>query len=126
VNFLFSTLGNSVAVCSGGACNSFYISTLSAFFSAFGISISHYIHYLNFLCVILLFFSLLSLYSVKNSWKYGPFISTFIGAVMVFWDLFIHDLDVLSYVGNIIIIASAFWNNKLNKFSFLRRNKNKT
>lgn len=40
VNFVLSSLGNTVSFCSGGACNSFYISTLSSFFSAFGIPIA--------------------------------------------------------------------------------------
>jgi len=40
MNFILSTFGNTVNVCSGGACNSFYMSTISAFFSAFGIQIT--------------------------------------------------------------------------------------
>jgi hypothetical protein len=117
-NLLISTLGNSFTICSGGACNSFYISTFSAFFSAFGITITKYIHYLNFLCILLLGSSLLTLYSVKKTWKYGPFITTFIGAALIFTHLFIYDYYLFTYIGNILIIASAFWNSKLNKFKF--------
>ena len=123
MNFILSTLGNSVAVCSGGACNSFYISTISAFFAAFGVSVTHFIHYLNYLCVVLLLFSLISLYSVKNSWKYGPFLVTLIGASMIFCDMFIIDLNVLNYIGNAKVIGAAIWNTKLNKFKFGRPKK---
>lgn len=121
VNFILSTLGNSVAVCTGGACNSFYVSTLSAFFAAFGIPVTHFVHYLNYLCVVLLLFSLLSLYSVKNSWKYGPFLTTLAGASMILCDMFIEDINMLNYIGNALVIGSAFWNSRLNKFKFGRR-----
>jgi hypothetical protein len=120
MNFILSTLGNSVSVCSGGACNSFYISTLSAFFAAFGISITHFIHYLNYLCVVLLLFSLVSLYSVKNSWRYGPFLLTLLGALMIGCDMFVYDMNVLNYVGNAGVIGSAYWNSRIHKFRFGR------
>ncbi|KAM3144611.1 hypothetical protein pb186bvf_003218 [Paramecium bursaria] len=99
MNFLLSLFGNSVQVCSGGACNSFYLSTLSAFFSAFGIPIAQYIHYLNYLCIILLAISLLSLYSVKQSIRYGPFLITFIGAGLIIFDMFVMDINMLNYIG---------------------------
>jgi hypothetical protein len=114
-NVLLSTLGNSYTVCAGGACNSFYISTLSAFFSAFGVPIAQYIHYLNFVCIGLLGSSLFSMYSVKRSWKYGPFLATLAGTSMILEDLFLYDCDILTYVGNVLIIGSAFWNSKLHK-----------
>lgn len=125
MNFLLSTLGNSVSFCSGGACNSFYVSTLSAFFSAFGIPISQYLHYLNFLCIFLLVFSLTSLYSVKGSFKYGPFLLTLVGAGLIMWDMLIQDINYLNYLGNVMVIAAAFWNSKLNRFRFGRRKPNK-
>lgn len=118
MNFILSIFGNTVNVCSGGACNSFYMSTISAFFSAFGIQIAQYIHYLNYLCIILLAFSLLSLYSVKNSIKYAPFIGTLIGAMLILTDMFIIDFNYANYGGNILVIGCAFWNSSLNKFRF--------
>ncbi len=111
-------MGNSFSICAGGACNSFYFSTLSAFFSAFGIPITKYIHYLNYLCLFLLAFALFSLYSVKRSIKYGPFLITLIGVILILIDMFIYDYNILNYMGNVLIIASAFWNSKLNKFRF--------
>ena len=82
-------MGNSMTICAGGACNSIYFSTISAFFTAFGIPIFEYIHYLNFLAFIFIAISLLSLYSVKNSFIYGPFIVSFIGSVFIMTDIII-------------------------------------
>ncbi|CAD8083160.1 unnamed protein product [Paramecium sonneborni] len=123
LNFLLSMFGNSVSFCAGGVCNSFYISTLSAFFSAFGIPITQYLHYLNYLCIILLAFSLLSLYSVKESIFYAPFLITFIGSSLIVNDMFFYKLPFALWIGNGMIIGSAFWNSRLNQFSFFKRKK---
>jgi hypothetical protein len=62
-NMIFSVLGNTMIVCSGGQCTSLYVSTVTAFFSAFGISIVDLLPYINFLAYVLILVSLLSLYS---------------------------------------------------------------
>jgi hypothetical protein len=51
---IFTLMGNTMSICAGGACNSFYVSTFSAFFSAFGIPIFEYLHYFNFIAFILM------------------------------------------------------------------------
>lgn len=117
-NLFLSLMGNSFTFCAGGACNSFYISTFSAFFSAFGIPIANYIQYLNFLCLFLLAFSLFSLYSVHKSVKYWPFVLSFLGSLFVLYGMFFHGEKIFLYAGNILIIAAAFWNSKLNKVRF--------
>lgn len=66
----------------------------------------------------LLAFSLFSMYSVKRSWRYGPFLTTAVGACMILTDMCVYDLNVLNYVGNAMIIGSAFWNGRLNRFRF--------
>jgi len=111
-------MGNTMVICSGGQCNSIYISTISAFFSAFGVPIFEYIHYFNFLAFFFMAFSLLSLYSVKKSVIYGPFIASSIGALCIIIDMGIYDLDYLTYFGNVVMIASAIWNSKLNDNPF--------
>lgn len=68
-------------------------------------------------------FSLLSLYSVKESVIYPPFIITFSGACLIIVDMFIIKIPYVIYIGNGLIIGSALWNSKLNKFSFLKRRK---
>ena len=61
---------------------------------------------------------LISLYSVKNSWKYAPFIISFFGAIFIFSDMLLYDCDYFTYGGNICLIIGAIWNAKLNKFRF--------
>lgn len=80
-------MGNTMTICAGGACNSIYVSTISAFFSAFGVPIFEYIHYFNFLAFIFIAISLFSLYTVKNSIKYAPFILSSLGAIIIINDL---------------------------------------
>ena len=82
-------MGNSMTICAGGACNSIYFSTISAFFSAFGIPIFEYIHYLNFLAFIFIAISLVSLYSVKNSAIYSPFLISLVGSLLIISDMII-------------------------------------
>lgn len=126
VNSILSIMGNTMTICAGGSCNSIYLSTVSAFFSAFGIPIVEYIHYLNFIAFFFIAISLISLYSVKNTWKYPPFIISTIGSIMICSDMIFDIHDYLTYIGNVLIIAGAIWNSRLNKFSFANRKKKKT
>lgn len=110
-----------MTICTGGTCNNLYISTISAFFSAFGIPIFEYTHYLNFIVFFFIGLSLISLYSVKRSVKYIPFIFTLLGSLMILTDMIIYDLDYFTYIGNGLMIVSAIWNSKLNKKTFGRK-----
>lgn len=114
-------MGNTMSICAGGTCNSLYISTLSAFFSAFGIPIFEYLHYLNFIALFCIAISLLSLYSVKKSICYAPFILSIVGALLIMIDMMVIDLDQLTYLGNAFMIGSAIWNSRLNKHRFGRK-----
>lgn len=107
-------MGNTMTYCAGGACNSIYISTISTFFSAFGISIVEYIHYISFLAFFFILLTLISLYSVKRSCKYGPFILSCFGTVLILIDTLLYDIDYLTYAGNVLLIGSAIWNSRLN------------
>lgn len=118
MNIMFSVMGNTMTYCAGGACNSIYISTVSTFFSAFGIPIVEYIHYISFLAFFFILITLFSLYTVKRSWKYGPFIVSTLGALLILTDMLLYDLDYLTYVGNAMMIGCAIWNSKLNKHRF--------
>lgn len=40
---------------------------------------------------------------------------------MILVDMFVYDFDYATYAGNLLIIGSALWNSRLNKFSFGRR-----
>lgn len=118
LNFLFSIMGNTMSVCAGGVCNSLYVSTISAFFSAFGVPIFEYIHYLNFLVYIFMAVSLFSLYSVKKTWMYAPFLISCCGVFFVILDMNFLKINYLLYAGNFMMITSAIWNSRLNKRRF--------
>lgn len=112
-------------ICAGGACNNIYISTISAFFSAFGIPIVEYIHYLSFIAFFFVGLSLISLYSVKKSVFYPPFVISVLGSASIVADLIFSIHDYLTYVGNAFLICGAIWNARLDKFSFKEAKKRK-
>jgi len=111
-------MSNTMSVCSGGACRSFYVSTLSTFFSAFGIPIFEYLHYLNFVAVLFIGINLFSMYTIKKSLLYVPFFLSLFGSILVLTDMFIIDLDYLTYIGNFVIILAAILNIKMRKKKF--------
>ena len=114
-------MGNTMTICAGGSCNSIYVSTISAFFSAFGIPVFEYIHYLNFIAIFFIAISLISLYAVKMSFKYAPFLISLLGASLVITDMAIIELDSLTYIGNVCMIGAAIWNSRINKHRFGRK-----
>jgi len=111
LNFCMQILRNSFIVCSNGSCNQIYLSTVSAFFTALGIPIFEYIKYFNFLGVLLMVLSLLSLYSVRESVFYLPFIISSIGSSLIIVNI-IFSVAYLGYFGNFLMIVSAVWNAK--------------
>jgi len=112
---LFNFLGGSFALCSGGSCSSIYGSTISAIFSAFGISISEWMPYLDGVTVILVLVSVYVLYYAKKSLKYKPFIMGAIAAVMILFTQFFLTTRYPIYLGNVLMVTAALWNSKLNK-----------
>jgi len=112
---LFNFLGASFAVCGGGTCSSIYGSTISAIFSAFGISISEWMPYLDGVTVILVLVSVYVLYYAKKSFTYKPFILGTAAAVIILITQFFFTTRYPIYVGNVMMIAAALWNSKLNK-----------
>jgi len=112
---VFNFLGTSFAVCSGGSCSSIYGSTISAIFSAFGISISEWMPYLDGVTVILVLVSVYVLYYAKKSLTYKPFIIGTIAAVMILVTQFFLTTRYPIYVGNVLMITAAIWNSRLNK-----------
>ena len=95
-----------------GTCSSFYISTLSSFLSAFGISIVDMSSFLAPLTAGLLSVNLYSIYYTKRSVFYGPFIVAFISSILIVISSIYHELEFpFLYLGNISIIGSVLWNN---------------
>lgn len=121
MNSIFSILGNSMTICSTGACSSIYVSTISAFFSAFGITIVDWLPYLRYIAVIFIVISIFSLYSAKKSLLYVPFIICLIGSTLIMSSMIYFDNNIMLYLGNLLMIIAAFRNAKVNKAGFGRK-----
>lgn len=122
---VFNFLGGSFMICTGGTCSTIYGSTISAIGSAFGISISEWLPYLDGVTIILVFVSVYILYYAKKSFVYKPFLLGFAGAVCIVPTSLFTDLRYPIYLGNVLMITAAVWNSKLNKatMSFFAKSK---
>lgn len=123
MNSLFSILGNTMTICSTGACTSIYVSTISTFFSAFGITIVDWLPYLKYSALIFILISIFSLYSARKSLIYMPFIVCVIGSTLIILSIFQFDNNYMLYSGNILMIIAAIWNARLNKAGFGKKKK---
>ena len=63
---ILSSLSTPLTICSGGACNSIYISTITSILSSFSIPLTLAVPLLNLLGYILQIVGLVSLYSAKK------------------------------------------------------------
>jgi hypothetical protein len=116
MNPVIGFLGSSTIICAGGACNSVYISVITSFFGAFGIAIAELLPYLDGLVILLILFTLYSLYIKKKSCLYFPYLIGCIGSVELIAHMFFYKKEKwLLYSGNFLIILAAFWNSRLNK-----------
>lgn len=100
LNQIFNILGATTVVCSGGACNSIYISSLTLFFSSIGISLTDWLPFLNGLGFIFVIIALFSLYSAKKQLSYPPF---YLGSMFSFIIL----LDIVGLVHHIALLVVA-------------------
>lgn len=98
-----------LTICSGGACNSIYISTVTSILSSFSLPLTMVVPILNIVGYALQFLGLFSLYSA-NKWKSIPF-----------W---IYSLGMLSqvimsqWVGVFLMIVAVVVNAKSNTFVY--------
>ena len=120
MNAIFSILGNTMTFCSTGACSSIYVSTLSAFFSAFGITIIDWLPYLRYSAVIFIIISIFSLYSAKKSFFYWPFIVCLCGSGLILASMMLVENNYMLYIGNLMMIGAAVGNARINKAGFGR------
>jgi hypothetical protein len=118
-------LSNMMIICNSGVCTQVYMSTITSLLGAFGVSLSNLSEYLLPVTVVLLGISLFSLYIKKKSLTHGPFLlGVFSSALIILSYVFEKTkLYYLIYPGNILMIAAAIWNAKVNKFSGLPRYK---
>jgi hypothetical protein len=115
---ILNFLGSSFAFCAGGQCSTIYGSTISAIFGAFGISISEWMPILDWLTHLLVIVSVIVLFYAKKSWTYKPFLMSCVAAVLIFAATAFTQIRYLVYLGNVLMIAAAIWNSKLNKAGF--------
>ena len=69
---IFSSLSMPLTICSGGACNSIYISTVTSILSSFSVPLAMVVPVLNIIGYLLQLVGLFSLYSA-NKWRSIPF-----------------------------------------------------
>lgn len=118
---MLTILGNTIPICSGGACSSIYVSTITAFFSAIGISLT-WIKYIKYSAFCFIFISLFSLYSSKKSLFYKPFMISLLGSLIIVINLCFYESYFLLFGGNGLMIGAAFWNSRLNKTKLFCKN----
>lgn len=116
---ILNFLGSSFMLCTGGTCTSIYGSTVSAIFSAFGISISEWLPFLDWFTLVLVIVSVGVLYYAKKDFTYKPFLISAVAAVIIFADTLVFQKRYPIYVANVMMIGAAIWNSRLNKAGFM-------
>jgi hypothetical protein len=116
---IFNFLSSTIPICAGGTCSTIYGSTISAIGSAFGISISEWLPYLDGVTLILVFVSVYILYYAKQSFTYPPFLLGLVGAILIVPTSLFTSMRIPIYLGNVLMIAAAIWNSRLNKASMM-------
>lgn len=98
-----------LTICSGGACNSIYISTVTSILSSFSMPLTMVVPFLNVIGYVLQFLGLFSLYTA-NKWRSYAFWIYFIGMGS--------QLVLPQWVGVILMIVAVLINAKTNKFVY--------
>jgi hypothetical protein len=115
---ILSSLSAPLTICSGGACNSIYISTITSILSSFSIPLTLAVPLLNLFGYILQFVGLVSLYSA-NKWKSYSFWMYLIAMVV---QMFSSNSYVNWVCCGFMILASVL-NAKSNKFVYGKNKK---
>ena len=111
-------LSTLTVVCSGGACSQIYVSTITSLLGAFGVSLSNLSKFMFPITLVLIVFSLVSLYVKRRKLTHGPFLLGIVGAIfIIFGQIFNGSFTgkVVSYIGNAVMIGAAVWNMRKNK-----------
>lgn len=98
-----------LSICSGGACTSIYISTVTSILSSFSLPLTLVVPILNYLGFAMQLVGLVSIYSA-NKWR-----------SLAFW-LYIVGMLLMAFLGGwigcILIIIAVVLNAKTNKFVY--------
>ena len=106
---ILTSLSMPMTICSGGACNSIYVSTITSILSSFSVPLTMVVPFLNILSYILQLVGLFSLYSV-NKWRSYPFWIYVAGMIFQIW--------ISNWIGCGLMILAVVWNAKGNQFYF--------
>ena len=106
---VFSSLSMPLTICSGGACNSIYISTVTSILSSFSVPLTMVVPVLNVIGYLLQFVGLFSLYTA-NKWRSIP-LWIYVGGMII-------QLILPAWVGAILMIVAVILNAKTNKFVY--------
>ena len=82
-NSIITLFGGTAVVCSGGACNSMYMSVFSSFLGSFGIVVTDLVPWLNGLTMVIILFTLYSLY-LRRGFFFIPFYIGAVGGLLIF------------------------------------------
>jgi len=106
---IFSALSMPLSVCSGGACHSIYISTVTSILSSFSVPLTLVVPVLNYLGFVLQLIGLLSIYSA-NKWRSLAFWVYAVGMCLQLW--------LQGWIGCVLMIVAVVLNAKTNRFVF--------
>jgi hypothetical protein len=106
---IFSALSMPLSVCSGGACHSIYISTVTSILSSFSVPLTMVVPFLNYLGFVLQLVGLLSIYTA-NKWRSLAFWVYAIGMGLQIW--------LQGWIGCVLMIIAVVLNAKTNRFVF--------
>ncbi len=121
---LFSTTGlttifnamtqTTTTLCANGQCFTIYSNTIASNLAAFGVSMTAVTTYLVPLCMLLLSYSVWTLYRERRECMYKPFLLGLTGAVLIVLDNFIigetlNLQNIPSWAGNAMLIIGTIW-----------------
>lgn len=106
---IFSAISMPLSVCSGGACHSIYISTVTSILSSFSVPLTLVVPVLNYLGFALQLIGLLSIYSA-NKWRSLAF-WVYAGGMSL-------QICLQGWIGCVLMIIAVVLNAKTNRFVF--------
>jgi hypothetical protein len=112
ISTIMSLLSTPITFCSGGACNSIYMSTLTSLFSSFSLPMTVLLPFLTIVSLLLQSVGLVSLFSVKR-FSYLPFWVYLVSMCL--------QLVLESWICGIGMVGAVIWNAKYHKHVFGRK-----
>ena len=115
---ILSSLSTPLTLCSGGACNSIYISTITSILSSFSVPLTLVVPLLNVVGHILQFVGLVSLYS-SNKWRSIAFWIYLLSMIVQYFAV----NQIINWLCCGMMILATVINAKTNKFYYGKNKK---